>query len=107
MRAGALVALLALAGLAAHAYAQSGASSRAVRVTQTAYLKASNPDADDHFGAVVCSRGTRGRESRSAMTAPHSPPAHRTKPAPPRVSHSNGLRIETVGRVVGGNGHLA
>jgi len=61
MRAGALVALLALAGLAAHAYAQSGASPRAVRVTQTAYLKASNPDADDHFGCGGVLQGHTGQ----------------------------------------------
>src|SRR5262245_65798873 len=59
--AGALIALIGLSGLAAHTYAQSGSSPRAAQVTQTAYLKASNPDADDHFGCGGVLQGHTGQ----------------------------------------------
>jgi hypothetical protein len=57
----ALVALLGLAGVAVHTYAQSGSSPAAVKVTQTAYLKASNPDANDHFGCGGVLQGHTGQ----------------------------------------------
>ena len=60
-RTGVLVALLGLAGLAVHTYAQPGSSPRAVQVTQTDYLKASNTDADDHFGCGGVLQGHTGQ----------------------------------------------
>ena len=75
---GALVALLGLAGLAVHTYAQSGSSPRAVQVTQTDYLKASNTDADDHFGCGGVLQGHTGQGvalsadgTTMAVGAPH------------------------------------
>src|SRR6188474_2380930 len=60
-RTGALIVLLGLAGLAVHTYAQSGGSPRAAQVTQTSYLKASNPDASDHFGCGGVLQGHTGQ----------------------------------------------
>ena len=57
--AGALVALIVLAGITLHLHAQSGSGS--TRVTQTSYLKASNPDADDHFGCGGVLQGHTGQ----------------------------------------------
>jgi hypothetical protein len=56
--AGALVALIVPAGIALHLHAQSGSGS--TQVTQTSYLKASNPDADDHFGCGGVLQGHTG-----------------------------------------------
>ena len=75
---GALVALIGLAGVAIHLYAQSGPSSTPTQVTQTSYLKASNPDAADHFGCGGVLQGHTGQGvaiSADGMTlaigAPH------------------------------------
>ena len=59
--AGALVALAGLAGVAIHLHAQSGSSSSSTRVTQTSYLKASNPDGADHFGCGGVLQGHTGQ----------------------------------------------
>ena len=58
---GALVALIGLAGVAIHLYAQSGPSSTPTQVTQTSYLKASNPDSADHFGCGGVLQGHTGQ----------------------------------------------
>ena len=75
---GALVALIGLAGVAIHLYAQSGPPSTPTQVTQTSYLKASNPDAADHFGCGGVLQGHTGQGvaiSADGMTlaigAPH------------------------------------
>ena len=57
--AGALVALIVLAGIAIHLHAQSGSGS--TQITQTSYLKASNPDASDHFGCGGVLQGHTGQ----------------------------------------------
>ena len=59
--AGALVALAGLAGVAIHLHAQSGSPSSSTRVTQTSYLKASNPDGADHFGCGGVLQGHTGQ----------------------------------------------
>jgi len=53
--------VLGLAALAIRGAAQSPAGDAAVRVTQTAYLKASNPEASDHFGCGGVLQGHTGR----------------------------------------------
>jgi len=61
---GALVWLLVLSGIAFHLHAQSASpSSRSVstQITQAAYLKASNPDATDHFGCGGVLQGHTGQ----------------------------------------------
>jgi trimeric autotransporter adhesin len=59
--AGALVALMVPAGIALHLHAQSRSPSGSTSVTQTAYLKASNPDAADHFGCGGVLQGHTGQ----------------------------------------------
>jgi FG-GAP repeat len=76
--AGALVALIGLAGVAIHVHAQSGSASPGTQVTQTSYLKASNPDGADHFGCGGVLQGHTGQgvavsadETTLAVGAPH------------------------------------
>jgi hypothetical protein len=76
--AGALVALIVPAGVALHLHAQAGSSSRSSPLAQTAYLKASNPDADDHFGCGGVLQGHTGQGvaisadgTTMAVGAPH------------------------------------
>ena len=70
--------VLGLAALAIRGAAQSPAVGDALRITQTGYLKASNPEASDHFGCGGVLQGHTGRGvalSADGMTlavgAPH------------------------------------
>jgi len=53
--------VLGLAALAIRGAAQSPAAGASLRVTQTGYLKASNPEASDHFGCGGVLQGHTGR----------------------------------------------
>src|SRR5688572_5254411 len=76
--ASAPVALMVAVGLALHLDAQSGPPSGSASVAQIAYLKASNPDAADHFGCGGVLQGHTGQGvaisadgSTLAVGAPH------------------------------------